>query len=204
MKGVLIDDDDLFRTSLRTLFETLDSKLVLRDYAGVKNALRAETKVHDIDLVLLDYHLPGTQFLSNLKALRAHFCNSKIAILSAEQDPRLILQAIHYGAFGFIPKTASSKVLSSAIKLILCGNVYLPEAVLNLPKAPSVTTKVAAMTQIKKRVLKQLVSGKANKVIEYELGIASSTLNGHLAEIYTLLGVKNRTEAVIKLAQIEI
>lgn len=47
-------------------------------------------------------------------------------------------------------------------------------------------------------VIKLLIQGKSNKQIAFELGISNRTVEFHLSNIYTKLGVNSRSEAILK------
>ena len=76
--------------------------------------------------------MPGLSWHESLRLLKEHYPNTPIVILSAVTEPENVLQAIDIGASGFIPKTSSSKIILSALHLILSGGLYLPSELLNL------------------------------------------------------------------------
>lgn len=62
-------------------------------------------------------------------------------------------------------------------------------------------TKSDLFSAREKEVIALLLVGKSNKQIALELGIAQRTVEFHLSNIYTKLGVSSRTEAALKLAE---
>ncbi len=52
-----------------------------------------------------------------------------------------------------------------------------------------------------KDVIKLLLQGKSNKQIALELGISNRTVEFHLGNIYSKLGVTSRTETFMKLSE---
>src|SRR5512134_3178772 len=57
------------------------------------------------------------------------------------------------------------------------------------------------LSEREKDVARVLLQGKSNKQIALELGISNRTVEFHLRNIYTKLGVTSRTEAILKLAE---
>jgi DNA-binding CsgD family transcriptional regulator len=58
------------------------------------------------------------------------------------------------------------------------------------------------LSEREKDVVRILLQGKSNKQIALELGISNRTVEFHLKNIYTKLGVESRTEAILKLAEL--
>ena len=127
-------------------------------------------------------------------------------IVSSDDDPELIRQAIDLGASGFVPKTSTPPLLISALQLILAGGVYLPRAVLSqtpqgaAPRSAEPSTSAAAtpsgLTDRQEEVLLKAVRGQSNKTIARAMDLSEGTVKAHLSAAFRVLGVRNRTEAV--------
>ena len=87
-------------------------------------ALDAVADYPDLSLILLDLHLQGANGLSVLPILRQRAPAAPVVVLSAEQDPTAIREAMTAGAQGFIPKTAGSQEIARALGLVLEGETY--------------------------------------------------------------------------------
>lgn len=198
MRLALIDDDPLFRTALRSLLFGLDPHVQIAESAGFTSSVR-----RSVELVLLDYHLPDSCFSTNLVQARRYFPSAKIVVVSADESPVRILEAIELGAAGFIPKSADPEVLIAALRIALLGQIYLPQEVMKYANAFSadVNQRYAALSDAQKRVLDKVLAGKANKVIAIELGLALGTVKSHLSMAFKALGVRNRNEAVVALSK---
>ncbi|MGH8714393.1 MAG: response regulator transcription factor, partial [Casimicrobiaceae bacterium] len=108
------------------------------------------------------------------------------------------------GAMGFIPKTANTRVLIDALRLVLSGGVYVPP---ELPGAAAVRPRAAVraedlgLTVRQSDVLRLLVQGKPNKLICRDLRLSEGTVKVHVSAILRALNVHNRTQVVIELAR---
>ncbi|MDR0781114.1 MAG: response regulator transcription factor [Pseudomonadales bacterium] len=125
LEVLLVDDHDLFREGLKLVLGQLKSELHFHE-AGTLAELGTISQDPPIDLVLLDYHLPDNRGFEGLTLVRQLFESAMIVVISGENNPRTIQQAIVHGASGFIPKASSGHVLMAALQLILAGGIYLP------------------------------------------------------------------------------
>jgi len=214
MKILIADDHELFRDGLRHVLEQLGSGLTIIEASDYSEALEKAGTETAIDIVLLDLAMPGMPWGEGLQALREKLPESvPIIVLSASDDRRHVLQAVNLGAAGFIPKTSSSRVMLSALKLVLSGGVYLPPALLDQssasaqpldpPGSPFGAEGTASfLTPRQREVLTLLGQGKSNKEIARVLHLAEGTVKLHVTAILKALNVNNRTRAVVAASQL--
>ncbi len=204
MHVLLVDDHEMFRQGMRFLLSDLNEEINFTDAGDCEEAL-VVLEDASVDLALLDLNMPGTDGLTALQKIREAHPAVQIAVLSGMDDPDIIRDAIDQGASGFVPKASSSEVLVAALKLILAGGVYLPQAALNAsteraPVSDSPRTDLLSARQTD--VLLKAIQGKPNKVIAREMNIAEGTVKTHLSAAFKALGVHNRTEAVFAAAKL--
>lgn len=207
MRILLVDDHELFRAGIKFLLADLADDIEFLETASCTDALQLVQNA-GVDLVLLDFHLPGAHGLEALQLLRARLDDAQIVVLSAESDPEMIRSCIDAGAAGFIPKASSHGVMMAALRLVLAGGIYLPAVAISRVFAQvgsaETTRLLGGLTDRQMDALKLAVRGKANKVIARELGISEATVKAHLSAIFRVLGVTNRTEAVFAAARLGI
>jgi DNA-binding NarL/FixJ family response regulator len=206
VKLLLVDDHPLFRSGLMYLLRTLDSQLEVDEAGNCNQALARAGR--DYDLVLLDLKMPGVNGLDALSAIRSNFPQSPAVVLSSEDDPRIVRQAIDSGAMGYIPKSSTPDVMIQALRLILARGVYLPPNVLSAdaepaPKPPGelADDSIEGLSPRQMEVLRLVIQGKPNKVIAAELDISEATVKAHLSAVLRALGARNRTEVVYAAAK---
>lgn len=212
MKIMIADDHELFRDGLRHVLEQLDGEISIVEASDYPQALALAERESGISIVLLDLSMPGMPWVEGLQSLRRTLPNDvPVIILSASDDRRHVLQAVNLGAAGFIPKTSSSRVMLSALKLVLSGGVYLPPALLEqgleqgFPEGGlSIGTEGASsfLTPRQREVLVLLGQGKSNKEIARVLNLAEGTVKLHVTAILKALNVNNRTRAVVAASQL--
>lgn len=198
MHTLLVDDHHLFREGIKLILQQVSPEARFTHAESCEAAL--ECPPEDLDLVLLDFHLPGTSEHDAFRAVRDHFYKASVVIVSGDEDPATIRQLIADGASGYIPKSSKPAVLLAALELITAGGSYLPPHILDETPTPEgeASDVHAAIDQLSARqqtVLGKAIKGKINKVIADELNIAEGTVKAHLSAAYRALGANNRSEA---------
>lgn len=198
---VIADDHPLFRDALRlTVSQALPGAQILEanSFDSLRNTLEATP---DADLVLLDLNMPGMAGLSGLLFLRAAFSAVAAVVVSANEDPSVIQQALALGAMGYIPKSAAPAEIRAALAALLAGEMWVPAG--SDPRrhgsgdGAELISRLATLTPQQVRVLMMLSDGLPNKQIAHALGISEATIKAHVSAILEKLGVDNRTQAVI-------
>ena len=199
---LIADDHPLFRAALRQAASASVEGCTVLEAADLHAALERLRVDADIDLVLLDLHMPGSQGLSGLAALRGQHPGVAVLVVSAHDEPRVIRRVLDHGAAGFIPKSASPAEIGEAIRAVLDCRSWLPPAlaaaVAALPADPADTDlagRLARLTEQQYRVLALLADGLLNKQIADRLAIQERTVKAHVTAIFEKLGVRNRTQA---------
>ena len=212
MPSLLIaDDHPLFRLALaQALRDVVPEAQVIE--AGSLTEARACLAAHpDLDLVLLDLHMPDSHGLMGLAALRAEHPGVAVAMISAHDDPETIRRALAYGASAFIPKRSDMARLREALRAVLACEDYLPpelrDAVQSMPASTqdrATAAHLASLTPQQFKVLVRVAEGQLNKQIADALGISERTVKAHLSALFEKLGVRNRTQAGVLLRSLEL
>lgn len=208
---LIADDHPLFRLALAQAVREVVAEARV-DEAGSLREAREQLAAHpEIDLVLLDLHMPDSHGLMGLAALRAEHPDVAVAMISAHDDPLTIRRALAYGASAFIPKRSDVARLREALRAVLACEDYLsPElrdAVLATPatRQDSITAaQLASLTPQQFKVLVRVAEGQLNKQIADALGISERTVKAHLSALFEKLAVRNRTQAGVLLRSLEL
>jgi DNA-binding NarL/FixJ family response regulator len=204
---LLVDDHALFRDGLALLLREVSPDVVVFHAGSIEQGLRQAQMAPLLDLVLLDLALPGLGGVEGLRLLRDAAEAVPLVVLSGNDDPAMVRQCIEAGAMGYVLKTSDSRTMIAALRRVFGGAVYLPPASeghagLRAPPAPHAT--LALLTPRQREVLQRLVQGKPNKVIARELGIHETTVKSHVTVLLQVLGVQNRTEAVVAVRHLDL
>ncbi|MDT8879621.1 response regulator transcription factor [Halomonas saccharevitans] len=205
---MVADDHPLFREAIGAVIAAglPDSRLL--EAESLAHALQRAGEHADLDLVLLDLGLPDASGLEGLRALREAYPALPVAILSADQERRTVLEAIDLGAVGYIPKSTPRHELQAALTRLLEGQLYLPADVMRCAPAaparppadeegPRNAQRLAELTDKQLEVLIRLSRGASNKVIARELDIAETTVKTHVSAILRKLHVSGRVQAIL-------
>ena len=149
----------------------------------------------DPDVLLLDLEMPGMNLAEGFAAIRRRYPQLPIAIVSGVTDASLIRTLLDSGARGFIPKLAGSEQLLDALRRILAGEIYVPDALLGR-QAAAAKEAGDALTARQLDILPLLAEGMPNKQIADALGVTEGTVKQHLKELFKRLSARNRTQAV--------
>lgn len=208
---LIADDHPLFRAALRQAANESVADCAVIEAADLAGVLHVLADDPDIDLVLLDLHMPGSQGLSGLATLRGQHPSVAVLVVSAHDEPRTVRRALDHGASGFIPKSASPGEIAEAIRNVLdCGSWLPPglaQTVSSLPADPTDTdlaARLARLTVQQYRVLALLGEGLLNKQIADRLTIQERTVKAHVTAIFEKLGVRNRTQAGVLLRSLDL
>lgn len=196
MRLLLVDDHALFREGLTLVLRRLGESCVILEAESKRQAQERLEDEPELDLILLDLDLPDSAGLGFLGQLRERCPTIPIVVLSGSEGRAEIMGALDLGARGYIPKNTPGDVMLSALRLVLAGGVYLPEGALGRGAESSLEAR-PGMTPRRREVLTLLSTGRSNKEIGNVLEISESTVRVHVAAIFRLLGVSNRTEASV-------
>ncbi|WP_409284741.1 response regulator [Pseudomonas protegens] len=212
-KILIADDHPLFREANHNVISDGSPGSEVTETADLDSALALTQEHDDLDLILLDLNMPGMHGLNGLITLRNEAPTIPVVIVSAEQDKQIVLQAITYGAVGFITKSSARSQMTEAIEQILNGNVYLPPDIIRTQKSqpgrrssetPSFPPELLqALTRKQLLVLERMTKGESNKQIAYTLDIAETTVKAHVSAILRKLNVHNRVQAILSAGDID-
>jgi DNA-binding NarL/FixJ family response regulator len=126
MKILVVDHHALIREALRDVLKELREDIIVLESADSRRAMRFIEEHPDLGLILLDLNLPDRDGFTMLSELRMSHPSISVVVMSAQQDHDSVLRALDEGALGFIPKSATRKVILGAIQLVMSGGVYVP------------------------------------------------------------------------------
>jgi DNA-binding NarL/FixJ family response regulator len=191
---VIADDHPIMRTALRAALADLAPAPTFLEAGDINGVLGQLKGRHDVDLLLLDLHMPGVGNVEGVRALRARAPDTPMVVVSGEEGPGVAGRLLAIGVSGFIPKSEAPSTIVGAVRLILAGGVYAPWRLINRRDAAG---DAPALTGRQLEVVRLLAKGQSNKEIARALGITEGTVKVHLLSVFRVLGVRNRTEAVL-------
>lgn len=211
LRVLIVDETALIREGLKTTLKLLAKPLYVEEADSWQRVVARCQEARDLDLVLVDEDLVPPWSADTIPGLRCHQPGLKIVMVSSHLSAASMHEALRHGVNGYLSKKVASRLLTSALHLVLEGGTYVsPETLLAIESstavrpAPAVerlflghrTDLTSRLTARQQQVLAQLMKGNSNKVICRELGMAMGTVKSHLAAIFSALQVSSRTAAI--------
>ena len=209
VRFLIIDDHPLFRDALHGVVRVAYPEVETVEAKSISEALEILGECGGFDLCLLDLNMPDVQGFEGLLQLRTRHPSLPVVVVSGHEEPRIISEALSYGAAGFIPKSVRKTDLADAIRSVMEGEVHVPENYRPQPAdagrddRAKMVQRLATLTPQQLRVLQMLRQGLLNKQIAYELQVGETTVKAHVSEILRKLNVYSRTQAVIEVSKLD-
>ena len=202
MKILVVDDHALVREGLCQILKGLDEQVEVLEAPHCARAFELAALHTDLDLVLLDYHLPDMNGLAALSIFGKEHPELPIVMLSGSVNPQIMRQVMAQGAAAFLTKSGKSQELLAVLRLVLAGDVYMPPDLLcydstPYPEDPDAADADPQLTPRQEEVLALLLDGRSNKEISHTLDLAEETTKNHVSGILRAFGVKTRVQAVL-------
>jgi len=202
---VVVDDQALVRSGIRALLE-LAGVEVAGEAGDGESALTliAETLP---EVVLLDLRMPHRDGLWTLRQLQDQGSDVPVLVLTTFEDDRLVLEALHAGARGYLLKDVTLEQLTRAVDVLADGGSYIAPSItdrllraLRSDPAPmdAHAPPIEELTERELEVLRLMAEGYSNREISEAVFLAEGTVKNHVSTILTKLGVRDRTRAVLR------
>jgi len=190
---LVVDDHAVVREGLVSLLQRQSDLQVVAEAADGASAIRLYRQ-HRPDLVVLDLRLPDLDGAEVTAAIRAEFPQARLLVLSSFDGDEDIYRALKAGARGYLLKDSTREEHLAAVRSVAAGQRRIPG-----PVAERLAQRIegSELTGRELAVLRQIVSGRANKEIAKALAISEGTVKTHVKSILAKLDAADRTEAAV-------
>jgi two-component system response regulator NreC len=199
IKVVLVDDHAVVRSGLRLLLDAHEEIEVVGEAGNAKDAI-FRARALKPDVILLDVVMPGESGIEVLPALLKESPDTKVLVLSMQDDPSYVREAFAAGASGYVLKEAADEEVVSAVREIASGGHYVHPALGARMVAAEAQERAAAdadpLSEREREVLRLLALGHTTQEIAHELYISVRTAESHRAHIMQKLHIATRAELV--------
>jgi DNA-binding NarL/FixJ family response regulator len=209
MSTILIaDDHPLFREALEGSIKPFFEDLHILQADSVPNTLKILKAHPEIDLVLLDLNMPGSDNFYGLTSVLEGAPNIPVVVISSNETDKAVNVAMHFGAKGYIPKSFNSRKIAHGIMSVLQGGSFIPEKFIEAvdeqtPEFLTSIQRVKELTPKQLRVLECLKEGLSNREIADKLFVTEATIKAHVSAIFKKFNVTSRTQVVLLVEQID-
>jgi two-component system response regulator NreC len=196
VKVVLADDHGVVRAGLRSLLEAQPNMRVVAEASDVDSALRL-TRAHRPRILVLDLNMPGGDTLEAIPAILESSPDTRIVVLTMQDEPAIAQASIQAGASGYVVKDAAGDELIQAVQLVLRGDTYLhPQLGARIAAQGSKPERTDDLTDREREVLRLVALGHTNSEIASQLFLSVRTVESHRAHIQQKLRLSTRAELV--------
>lgn len=198
---VLIDDSRMVRLGIREQLLTAIEFRVVGEATSAVEGIELVDQVNP-DLVLLDSRLPDLSGLETCRKIVARDSARRVLMLSVQDDPTVVQEAVAAGACGYVLKDAPVAMWLDAMRRVASGDVFFQPHLLDMvlrevhDMGNGLSSKsLADLSPQEYRLLPLVAEGKTNKEIASALALSDKTVKNYLANIFSKLGITRRTQA---------
>ncbi|GGH30174.1 helix-turn-helix transcriptional regulator [Paenibacillus segetis] len=204
---LLVDDQPYIRDSLRIILEReQDFEIVGMAEDGARALeLCGQNRPH---VVLMDLNMSGMDGAEATKRIKQQWPDVRVLILTTFQETERAVEALRYGADGYLLKSTEPQELFETIRLVHRGVKMIAPDITNvlidnyevhaISEAPTEKDNEYGLTPRELEILECLSKGLRYKSIAAKLYLSDGTVRNYASTIYAKLGVRNREEAIQK------
>jgi DNA-binding NarL/FixJ family response regulator len=195
---VVVEDHTLVREGTAELLDRAVGLRVIGQAGSAEEALGLVASAAP-DVLLADVELPGMNGIDLARQVTSRHPGVRVLILSAYDDYAYVIGALEAGVAGYLMKTASARELRDAVRTAAGGALVLDRAISRrlTSRWSSIGTRPGALTARETDVLRLIARGLSNKQIAGELGLGLRTVESHVSNLLSKLGLASRTEAAL-------
>lgn len=205
---IIADDHALLRSGIRSMLAGEPDLEVVGEAADGQEALELCRRLKP-DLVLMDVRMPKMDGLAATRAIKEELPNVSVVMVTMQDDPDYLFEAVIAGAAGYVLKGATPDQLTEAVRQVLDGEFLLDQRLtINLLRSmadrgradlPSRPEPLAEpLTARETEILQLLAQGQTNPQIARELVVSPGTIKNHVRHIIAKLEVSDRTQAAVR------
>lgn len=194
---LLADDHAILRSGLRLLLEAEEGLSVVAEAGDVPTAMR-KVRGHRPRVLILDLNLPGVSGLSAIPRILEASPETRIVVLTMQNDPVFAREALSSGALGYVLKEAADTEVVAAVRSAAADQMYVNPG-LGVRLATERGGPIEQPTALSVReteVLSMIADGYTNAEIADRLSLSVRTVESHRAHIHRKTGRTTRAELV--------
>jgi DNA-binding NarL/FixJ family response regulator len=202
IRVIVVDDHPIFRLGMATALREMEG-IDLVGEAATAGEVPDLMSGHEVDIVLLDLHLPDGSGLDVNRWIARDHPGVKVVVLTMSEDHHATIAAVRDGALGFIVKGADPSRVEHVIRSVMAGDVVLEhgvaQAITELAQLRS-RENSSPFPQLSRReidILELVARGLDNQSIARELVLSSKTVRNHVSNVLAKLNAGDRSQVIV-------
>jgi DNA-binding NarL/FixJ family response regulator len=187
-----VDDHPVLREGISSIIACEPDLTLIAEASNGKEAIEIFRRERP-DVTLMDLQMPEMNGIDAIAAIRSEFPRARIIVLTTYRGDVQAVRSFRAGASGYLLKSMLRKDLIETIRAVHLGQRRIPPEIA-LEIAEHHTDDTLSDREIE--VLRQVASGKANKIVAAQLNITEETVKAHMRSILVKLRANDRTHAV--------
>jgi DNA-binding NarL/FixJ family response regulator len=199
---VLVVDDSLVpRTAARAMLATTQELRFIGEASSGAQALAAVEQLRP-DLILMDVQMPLMDGPTTAKALLGRFPATKIVAWTVSESSDDLVRMMRAGCAGYVLKDAGPTELRHALLAAMRSESPVPRKMIPevlrraVDSLPSDKNLGVSLTSRELEILRATAKGHTTKRMAQDFGLAPSSVETHLRNVFKKLDASNRGEAV--------
>jgi two-component system, NarL family, response regulator NreC len=194
---LVADDHAILRSGLRLLLEAEEGLSVVAEAGDVPTVMR-KVRGHRPKVLILDLNLPGTSGLAAIPSILEASPETRIVVLTMQNDPVFAREALSAGALGYVLKEAADTEVVAAVRSAAADQMYVnPGLGVRLAtEGAGPIDHPASLSVRETEVLGMIADGYTNAEIANRLSLSVRTVESHRAQIHRKTGRTTRAELV--------
>jgi len=209
---VLICDDHLIvRQGIKQILADADDIVLAGEAEDGPQALQ-RVRLGGIDVVLMDIAMPYRDGLDVLRQLKSEFPKVPVLMLSTYPDKQYAVRSLKLGAAGYLNKSADSQQMTSAIRKVAAGGLFItPTVAEHLASSIGAGQTKAVEAPLHERlshreyqVFRLLATGRTVGEIAEQLVLSSNTVSTYRARVLEKTGARNDVELALYAVRVDV
>lgn len=200
MNIILIDDDLLVTTALKTILETDPQLRVIATGSSGAEAIALYER-HQPDVLLMDIRMKEMNGLEASAQILGRFPDAKILLLTTFSDDDYIVKALRIGTKGYLLKQDYGNLLP-AIRAVCSGQTVFGDAITHripdlLQKKQTFDCEKYDISERELAIIERIADGLSNREIAEQLYLGEGTVRNYLSTILDKLNLRDRTQLAV-------
>jgi two-component system, NarL family, response regulator DevR len=202
----LVDDHAVVRAGLREVISAAPDLTVVGDAATARTATEQMIALRP-DVALVDVRLPDGSGIDVARHVRSSVPSIRCLMFTAFDGEDAFLKSSLAGAAGYLTKDTEPDEVVRAVRRVAGGEMLIDVATLDALRNRALTSGTftglfEVLTAHERRILDRVAEGWTNQEIADHLGLAEKTVRNYVSVILGKVGVRNRTQLAVYVAEV--